>query len=264
MTYATDLITTQQWLQEMGADEHLALKPTGFYRLNPAPPPKEAPALSKVSVMAKKPSPADHSAAVSLAAAAKTLPELEAAVKNFNGCALKKGAKNTVFCDGVASSPIMFIGEGPGADEDRQGKPFVGVSGQLLDKMLAAINLSRQSNAYITNVVYWRPPGNRAPTPEEIECCRPFFERHIELHKPKVIVLLGGVALKAVFNPKDGIMKMRGTWLEYKTADGAVIPVMPTYHPAFLLRTPTAKRQAWQDLQAIQKKLAELGVAKAA
>ena len=170
---------------------------------------------------------------------------------------MKRTAKNTVFADGTPAHHIMFIGEAPGAEEDRQGKPFVGRAGQLLDKMLAAIGLDRNTNTYITNVLNWRPPGNRDPSPEEAGTCLPFLRRHIELVAPEIIVLLGATAARHVTGRTDGIMRMRGQWLEYFAA-GKMVPVMPTLHPAYLLRQPAHKKLAWRDLQAIEDKVKSL------
>jgi DNA polymerase len=193
-----------------------------------------------------------------LAEGCSTLAELEAANRGFEGCALKRTAKNTVFADGTAGAPVMIVGEAPGADEDRLGKPFVGVSGQLMDRMMGAIGLSRDGGFYITNILFWRPPGNRTPTTTEQGMCLAFTRRHIELAKPKVLVLAGGVAVKAVLDTTEGITRLRGKWTGYTLGDGTVIPTMPTFHPAYLLRTPASKRQSWQDLLAIDKKLKEL------
>jgi DNA polymerase len=194
-----------------------------------------------------------------IAARTNSLIELKAALEAFDGCALKKSATNTVFADGTPAHRIMFIGEAPGRDEDKQGLPFVGRAGQLLDKMLAAINLNRKSNAYITNVLNWRPPDNRDPTPEEAATCLPFLRRHIELVNPGIIVLLGAVSAKHVMGKTDGIMRLRGKWLEY-FVNGQMIPVMPTLHPAYLLRRPIDKKLAWRDLQAIRDRIDALGL----
>ena len=154
----------------------------------------------------------------------------------------------------------MFVGEAPGADEDRQGKPFVGVSGQLLDRMLASIGLDRAS-IYISNIIPWRPPGNRQPTPNEIDLCLPFIKRHIQLIDPKVLVLVGGTAAKSLLNKKEGIMRLRGRWFEYDVdGDGNTIPAFPIFHPAFLLRSPVQKSNAWKDLIQIKSKLNELSI----
>ena len=187
----------------------------------------------------------------------KTLSDLKAAVEAFDGCALKVTAKNTVFADGHPDSSVMLIGEAPGRDEDLQGLPFVGRSGQLLDRMLNAIGLDRSSSAYITNVIFWRPPGNRPPTPEEAAICAPFLLRHIELKQPKVLLLLGGTPVKHVLNVEEGITKIRGRWGRI-VVNGVEIPALPTFHPAYLLRQPGAKRQAWQDLLSLKLKLREL------
>jgi uracil-DNA glycosylase len=203
-------------------------------------------------------------AARATAAAAPTLADLRAALEAFDGCALKETATHTVFADGAANAPAMFIGEAPGAEEDRVGRPFVGVSGQLLDRMLAAIGLSRSLNAYITNILFWRPPGNREPSSEEIALCLPFVMRHIELVRPKVLVFLGGPSAKTLLGRAEGITRLRGKWHEFRTQGmyergEPPIAAMATFHPAYLLRTPGAKREAWRDLVAIKARLAEAG-----
>jgi DNA polymerase len=196
-----------------------------------------------------------------MAAAAQTLEELQAAVAAFEECPLKKTATNTVFADGNPAARIMFVGEAPGADEDRQGKPFVGVSGQLLDRMLASIGLDRHApdaaNAfYITNIVFWRPPGNRNPTTNEIAACLPFLERHIELVQPDVLVALGGPSAKTLLGRAEGITRLRGTWHAYASPRlSAPIDAMAVFHPAYLLRSPAHKREAWRDLLAIRDRL---------
>jgi DNA polymerase len=164
-----------------------------------------------------------------------------------------------VFADGMPEGRVLFIGEAPGRDEDRSGKPFVGRAGQILDKMLASIGLDRRRNCYITNVINWRPPDNRDPSPEEAAICLPFLRRHIELANPGVIVLLGAVAARHVMGITEGIMKSRGRWLEYRVAD-AMVPVMPTLHPAYLLRQPAHKKLAWRDLQALAARMETLGL----
>lgn len=191
-----------------------------------------------------------------LADAAADLAALEAAVRGFDGCALKKTATHTVFAQGVATSRVMFIGEAPGADEDRQGVPFCGESGQLLDKMLGFIGLHRAENFYITNTLFWRPPGNRQPTPEELAICQPFVEKHITLVNPKLLVLVGGTATKAVLGEDRGITRLRGQKFTYKNDYLAQeIPVRVIYHPSYLLRQPLAKKQTWADLLAIRDAL---------
>ena len=197
-------------------------------------------------------------AARAAAASADSLEALREAVLAFEGCALKKTATNTVFADGVPEGGLMLIGEAPGADEDRIGRPFVGVSGQLLDRMLAAIGRSRQSDAYITNVLFWRPPGNRKPTDSEIAICRPFVERHIALVRPRLLVLVGGTASAAMLPGSLGITRLRGQWLALQV-NGMPEPVqaIAMYHPSFLLRSPERKREAWVDLLSIKSRLEE-------
>lgn len=187
---------------------------------------------------------------------ATTLTELEAAVRAFNGCALKKTATNTVFAQGVAESRLMFIGEAPGAEEDRHGVPFCGPSGQLLDKMLSFIGLSRVDNFYITNCLFWRPPGNRQPSPDEIEICRPLVEKHIALINPKILVLVGGTATSAILRDTKGITRLRGQVFAYKNDYmPQEVPVHVIYHPSYLLRQPIAKKQVWADLLALKAAL---------
>ena len=206
--------------------------------------------------------PAALSAARQAAQAATSLSELEHAVRNFEGCALKRLAKNTVFADGTAGSPVMLLGEAPGADEDRSGKPFVGVSGQLLDRMLSHIGLDRRQNFYISNILFWRPPGNRTPSSEEIALCDPFVRRHIALAKPKILVFLGGSPAKALTGSPDGILKQRGKWLDYHDpTHDLTLPALPMLHPAYLLRQPRAKREAWSDCLSLSAALAEAGLA---
>ncbi len=188
------------------------------------------------------------------AASAATLDELRALMASFDGCNLKFTAKNLVFADGNPAAEIMLVGEAPGRDEDLEGLPFVGRSGQFLDRMLAAIGLDRQS-VYIANVIPWRPPGNRAPTPQETEICRPIIERQIALANPKVLVTLGGPSAKTLLNVTEGIMKLRGGWKTHVTASGLAIPTMPTLHPAYLLRNPAHKKFAWRDFLEIKAQL---------
>lgn len=195
------------------------------------------------------------------AASAQSLAELEAAIRAFEGCTLKRLAKNTVFADGVAGAPVMIVGEAPGEDEDRLGKPFVGVSGQLMDRMFAAIGMSRERDLYITNILPWRPPGNRTPSVGDSAICVAFARRHVELARPRILVLAGGVAAKNMLETEQGITRLRGKWVDYTLPDGTRIPTMPLYHPAYLLRTPSGKRQAWMDLIAVAKRLEALAAA---
>jgi DNA polymerase len=188
------------------------------------------------------------------AAAAGSLDALREAMAGYDHCELKRGARNLVFADGRAGARVLVLGEAPGREEDMEGRPFVGAAGQLLDRMFAAIGLSRDNPdleraLYITNVIPWRPPGNRDPSPDEIAMMRPFVERHIALAAPEIVVLMGNVPCSAVLGAK-GILRLRGTWT---TALG--LPVMPMAHPAYLLRNPVAKREAWADLLEIQAKL---------
>ena len=249
------------WLIEAGADEAMGEAPVDrFAARKPAPaatPPAESPTKPFFPQNASsRGEPDSIGTAIDLARSANSLAELKAALEGFDGCALKRSATNTVFADGNPQSRIMFIGEAPGRDEDRQGLPFVGRAGKLLDKMLAAIHLDR-TKAYITNVINWRPPDNRDPSPEEAAMCLPFLRRHIELVNPGVIVLLGAVAVRHVMGKSDGIMKTRGRWLEYNVS-GCMVPVMPTLHPAYLLRQPAHKKLAWRDLQGLEQKIASL------
>lgn len=197
--------------------------------------------------------------ALKLAGAADSIDALSAAIADFTGSPLKAGCENTVVYDGVPGAGLMVIGEGPGAEEDRRGKPFVGRAGQLLDKMLAAINRTRAENAFITNVNYWRPPGNRNPEADELLICRPFVDRMIELGRPKLIVAAGGVPAVSLLQSRDGIMKLRGNEYTYTTPGGYAVPLIPMLHPAYLLRRPQDKSRAWRDLLLIEKRLEELG-----
>jgi DNA polymerase len=269
MVEMTDALTTLNWLVEAGADEAIADEPVNrlVAKAAIAPMPVAAP---RPATPARTPVPARASApsapliaddaiggAMAAAASANSLAELQAALEAFDGCALKRTATNTVFADGVAQAPVLLIGEAPGRDEDRIGKPFVGRAGQLLDKMLASIGLDRKTNAYITNVINWRPPDNRDPSPEEAAACLPFLRRHIELANPQVIILLGAVAARHVVGVSDGIMKLRGRWMDYRVGD-RMVPLMPTLHPAYLLRQPAHKKVAWRDLQSVRDRLQTL------
>ncbi|MGI9475830.1 MAG: uracil-DNA glycosylase [Hyphomicrobiaceae bacterium] len=221
-----------------------------------APPPAAArPAAPSVTISDE----AAEANARDAARQAKSLDELHALLRAFDGCGLKATAKNLCFYRGAAQARVMIIGEAPGRDEDRAGIPFVGPAGQLLDKMLASIELS-EADTHITNVVYWRPPGNRVPTPQETLICRPFLERQIRLVRPELVVTVGGAAAKLILNTTQGIMKVRGKWGAMAVPADAgeetlEVPVMPTLHPAYLLRSPAHKRHAWRDLLAIRAKL---------
>lgn len=261
MAQAADLL---RWYGEMGVDAIVGNVPAA--RLH-APEPQlsvpEAEAAAPVSAPESPappgptgPSlPAETEEARNAAARCASLDELRAALEAFEGCALKEGASRLVFADGAPGSQIMFVGEAPGREEDRQGKPFVGRSGQLLDRMLAALGLSR-ANVYISNIVPWRPPLNRKPDLSEIQVCLPFLLRHIELASPSVVVTLGGTATHHLLGESGGIMKLRGRWFRLQT-DTLTVPLMPTLHPAYLLRTPAQKRWAWRDFLAVQVWLAE-------
>lgn len=200
----------------------------------------------------------DPSEARSLAASAQSLDELQAILGAYDGCGLKLRATQLVFADGNPEAKIMLIGEAPGAEEDRQGKPFVGKSGQLLDRMLAAIGLDR-TKVYIANTVPWRPPGNRTPTPEEMALCLPFLHRQVELVAPKVVMTLGGPAMQTIFSTTTGIIKMRGKWSNVAIGNHTA-EAIPTLHPAYLLRNPAAKQQAWRDMLSLKLKIEALGL----
>ncbi len=213
--------------------------------------PPAAPPVSRSEI-----APSPEAAIASAREAARTAPSLEALralLENFDGCALKHTATRLVFSDGNPQARIMFVGEAPGRDEDIEGLPFVGRSGKLLDRMIAAIGLDR-SKAYIANVIPWRPPGNRTPTPQETLVCLPFIQRQIELVNPDVLVTLGNPSTQTLLSTREGIMKTRGKWFDYDTGTRA-IRAIATFHPAYLLRSPSYKRMTWQDLRAIAKEL---------
>lgn len=258
-----------EWQLEQGVTELLETAPVNRFALSPVPempafqaPPKPA-SISSTLIPEMPLGTADaKKEAIRLAQSANTLAELESAIRGFEGLAIKKTATNLVFSDGNPSAHIMVIGEAPGGDEDLQGKPFVGVSGQLMDRMFAAIGLSRKSedpdtSIYISNILNWRPPGNRTPSPAEIEVSLPFIERHIALVKPKILVFMGGVPTKALLDTTDGITKLRGKWANYvplSDIEGGEISCLPTFHPSFLLRTPIQKKLAWADMLLLAKK----------
>lgn len=296
-TESRDLAAMLIWQVEAGADEAIEAAPIDRYKSStaapqPATPPKAfapplksapaqlseaplaTPTLTPAPVRAHTrpasarlatpaPGPAVSSAAAGareLANAATTLEELVEALAAFDGCALKKTATNLVFGDGNPTARVMFVGEAPGADEDRAGKPFVGVSGQLLDRMVGWIGLDR-TRFYITNIIYWRPPGNRTPTSDEVAACQPFIARHIELVAPALLVTVGGPSTEALLHRGEGISRSHGRWYDYQTPGmAAPIPAMPIFHPAFLLRAAAQKRSAWRDLLKLEQKMVELGI----
>jgi uracil-DNA glycosylase family 4 len=275
-TASEDLASLLRWYVDQGLDEAIGEEPVDRFAApapTPAAAPRQAPAQAPTPIRPAAPpapalvrgpvpieSPQLVEDARALAQRCSSIADLEAAVRAFEGCALKRTAKNTVFADGVVGSPVMIVGEAPGADEDRLGKPFVGVSGQLMDRMFDAIGMSRERDLYITNILFWRPPGNRTPTLAEQAICMAFTRRHIELAQPKVLVLAGGTAAKSVLDTTEGIMRLRGKWTSLGLDDGSAVPTLPTFHPAYLLRTPASKRQSWSDLLSLDKKLRELGI----
>jgi DNA polymerase len=227
----------EKFLYDIGADERLSEKPLNRLEKIATPLAKSGPTLSSPS----------------------TLESLKAALQNFEECDLKKTATNLVFGDGNPNAAIMLVGEAPGAEEDRQGKPFVGLSGQLLTRIFESIGLTREKDLYISNVINWRPPGNRQPTSQEIAACLPFIKRHIELVNPKILILVGGTATKALLSDKEGITKIRGKWFEYMSP-GLKAPIKMTaiYHPSYLLRSPSRKRDVWMDVLTIKDALQDL------
>jgi len=269
------LLAALEWQLAAGVDETVGFEPADRFAPPPAPalsaappPPSVRPAAPEAAVRrraapppAAAPSPASgpspiagsSPAAAHDPAGAADLDALRDRLLAFDGCPLRKTATNTVFGEGPAGARLMIVGEAPGADEDRQGRPFVGPSGRLLERMLAAIGLAREE-VYIANTIYWRPPGNRTPSAEEVEVCRPFIRRQIALVGPEVLMPVGGAAAKTLLGAAEGIMRLRGRWHGFDAPDGA-IDVMPTFHPAFLLRAPARKREAWRDLLAVKARL---------
>ena len=259
-----------EWYTLAGVDQAIDRAPRDRYReaadarvaaAEPPPTPEPVTAVAPTPPAPVLPAesllpPGDATwSAQEIAAACTSLDQLVAAVRAFDGCALKRTATNTVIGDGNPQAALMIVGEAPGAEEDRQGLPFVGPAGRLLDRMLAAIGLDR-SSVYITNMLPWRPPGNRSPTAEELAICQPFLERQIELIAPRILVLVGGIAAKALLNRREGITRLRGQWFPFSTPrmEGA-IQATATFHPAYLLRTPSAKREVWRDLLEIEDKM---------
>lgn len=242
--------------RELGVEEVIGEEAVDAYALGDEVPWRAAPPAVAPRAPRAAPAPSADPVAAARAAAqgAATLDDLRQAIAAYDQCELKKGAKSLVFCDGLPGARVLILGEAPGREEDQEGRPFVGRAGQLLDRMFAAIGLSRTSPdpwaaLYITNVSPWRPPANRDPSPEEIAMLRPFVERHIVLADPAVIVVMGNTPLSALLNTK-GILKARGQW-----ARALDRPVLPMAHPAYLLRNPIAKRGAWADLLTLQAHL---------
>lgn len=263
MLAATDLSPAEalallEWQLQAGVSLAVSEAPLDRFaasRMAPSPPP------APVSIPAMPALPLTPDAvpedALALAAAAPDLAALEAAMRAYDGCSLKLRATQLCFADGNPEAEVMIVGEGPGGEEDKLGKPFVGRAGQLLDKMLAAIGLDR-TKVYIANTVPWRPPGNREPTPQEMAACAPFLHRQIELVAPKLLITSGAVATRALIGTTKGITRVRGEWFDIMV-NGVAIRAMPMLHPAYLLRQPLSKRQAWQDMLALK---AALGPAK--
>jgi uracil-DNA glycosylase family 4 len=221
----------------------------------PAPRTLATPAIVTASMAAAAPPDVAVMAAREAARSAASLDELRAILTAFEGCALRTTAKQLVFADGNPQARVMFVGEAPGREEDIEGLPFVGRSGKLLDLMMAAINLNR-TTAYIANIIPWRPPGNRTPTPQESQICLPFIQRQIELANPDILVCLGGPSAQTLLNVKDGIKRTRGKWFNFHTG-AREIRAIATFHPAYLLRSPIEKRFAWRDFLAVKKALSE-------
>ena len=249
-TDAKDLLRLQL---EFSVDEAIGDEPVNRYELREHARRRQLPAKKEAPIIKQKPMDFVEIAS-NEAAGAKNLDELRRAMEGFEHCDLKLSARQLVFSDGRPDASLMIVGEAPGRDEDIEGRPFVGRAGRLLDEMFAAINLSRnpdsfQNGFYLSNVIPWRPPGNRVPSVAEINMMRPFILRHIELVSPQLIVLMGNVACQAVIG-SGGITRIRGVWRDFRR-----IPAMPTFHPAYLLRNPIAKRLAWRDLLAVKLKL---------
>lgn len=235
-------------------------------RQSPQPPPRKAPPPPEipkntggVPISGEAHIRADEAAAKAfeIANAADTIESLREAIKNADLCSLKTGARHTVLDEGISGAPLMILGEAPGTEEDREGKPFVGQSGQLLDKMLAAIGHSREENTYLTNTIFWRPPGNRSPTKQEVAVCIPFIVRMIELSKPKVLLMMGNTPTQALFAGTPSIIRARGTWKILVLSDGTEIPALPAFHPSHLLRQPAQKRLMWEDLKSLKATIAK-------
>jgi uracil-DNA glycosylase family 4 len=257
-----ELLAALEWYRAAGVDFAVGEDPVDRFaasaapsRARPAPAPAQAPAAVAAPAASAPPVAlslnADPSEAAALAASARSLDELRAVMDAYEGCTLKKRATQLVFADGNPDAEIMLVGEGPGEQEDLQGKPFVGRAGQLLDRMLAAIGLDR-TKVYIANMVPWRPPGNRDPSPEELALCTPFLLRQVELVAPRLLVTLGNVPTKALFQTGSGITRMRGQWADL-TIGTHPVRALATLHPAYLLRTPASKALAWQDMLSLKQ-----------
>ena len=254
-----DKLQQLQWQAEMGADEAVTDTPEKWDTPKATPQKTsvaKVTAPAEIATQAPTPKPKPMTSAASGVGEARTIAEncttleqLKDAVLNFDGLAIKKTATNTVFSDGVPDAEVMFIGEAPGAEEDKKGVPFCGASGQLLDTALATINLIRAENFYISNTIFWRPPGNRRPTPEELAICRPLVEKHIALINPKLLVLVGGTATTALLETDTGISRLRHTQHDYANNFlDRTIPTIALFHPSYLLRQPIKKRDFWHDL----------------
>ena len=270
MEHTANCLAALNFYVDAGVDEVIGTMPVDRYTESkatqaavtqaPAPqaPRRQTSASSSKAAAPRKVAQTEaETSARALAAGAADLAALQDVMAGFDLCPLRRTATNTVFGAGNAAAKLMLVGEAPGADEDRQGQPFVGVSGQLLDRMLASIGLDRD-NVYITNMLAWRPPGNRKPTAEETTMCLPFIRRHIELVAPDLLVFVGGTAATTLLDRNDGITRMRGRWFDYMVDGGSAIPAMPIFHPASLLRQPALKRQAWIDLLAIKARLQDI------
>ena len=248
------MVSLLQWYEDSGVDETISDETLNWFAL--ATTPKSAPVIQATPVASVEQIARE---AETRAGNCDNLSALHDAIRNFEGCRLKNTATHTVFSSGNPESAIMLIGDAPGAEEDRQGTPFIGENGLLLDKMFAAIGKSRENDFYITNILPWRPPGNRAPTSDEITICLPFIKRHIELFNPKLIVLLGGIATNSLLNTEQGITRLRGKWKEYDLG-GVKIPTGPLFHPGYLVKQPKAKRDTWADLLALKARIEELSL----
>jgi DNA polymerase len=257
---AEDALAVLRWWASAGVETVYEEAPRNrFAEAAKPPPPRPAPTPAPQRAAVVTPpisAPPDAAArtAAQWAAEAQSLDSLAEAMNRFEGCALRRTATQLVFADGAPGAQVMIVGEAPGAEEDRQGRPFVGRAGQLLDRMLAAVGLDR-TKVYIANVVPWRPPGNRTPTPQETAICLPFIRRQIELCAPRVLVTMGNPSTQTLLGVKEGITRIRGAWRSYEVSPGATIPALPTLHPAYLLRSPAAKRWSWIDLRALRAAL---------